>query len=352
MPYKQRLLAFICIAFISTQSASPAVRYRDIVFTSYQVQNGIQYGTSDTLLLNTYMPTGDTAHLRPLVIFVHGGGFVGGNRAATGYPARVIDTLSRSGYVVASIDYRLTPGIVQDNPSYFEAMLRALQDTKAAIRYFRKNFSIYRVDTSQIFIAGSSAGSITSLHAAYLDSTEVPSYVRWANVGNSFEGNRGNPGFSSRVAGVISGWGAIGDTAWIRPGDVPVYCIHGLADTTIYYDSIPAYHCFLYSSKYIYKTATQKKIKAGLLTFANTGHTLDNDVVKQDSAIKNFTAWLYTILKEPATAVWAPMSRHDAVSERAAKVVNPLNGTVGSGEHVMEINASAGRFDLRGKSMR
>jgi hypothetical protein len=182
-------------------------------------------------------------------------------------------------------------------------MLRALQDSKAAIRFFRQNAATYRIDPTQIFATGSSAGSITALHLAYLDSAEVPKYVTWANVGGSFEGTSGNPGYASNIQGVISNWGAIGDTAWMKPGNVPAYCVHGTADSTVYFDRIPADGPFLYGSKFVYAAAQRNKLTSGLRTFSNTGHTLDDSAVKQDSAYKDISAWLYTILKPSTTAV-------------------------------------------------
>ena len=123
-------------------------------------------------------------------------------------------------------------------------------------------------------------------------------YVNWSNIGGTFDGpDRGTPGISTRVSGVISNWGAIGDTAWMKNSKVPVYCVHGLADSTVFYDSIPADGPFRFSSKYIYASAQRLGITNGLKTFVNTGHTLDNDAAKQDDAYKSASAWLLTLLK-------------------------------------------------------
>jgi dienelactone hydrolase len=278
-------------------------RYLNEVFATYQVQSGIQFGqvSSKNLFFDLYAGTGDTAKNRPLVIFIHGGGFKGGDKVSN-FGTLVCGGLAKRGYVVASIDYRVASTIPSDT-AHFEAMLKALQDSKAAVRFFRKNASTYGVDATQIFATGSSAGSITALHLAYLDSAEVPRYVSWSNVGGSFEGASGNPGFSSRIQGVISNWGAIGDTAWMKPGDVPVYCVHGTADSTVFYDKIPADGPFLYGSKFVYAAAQQLRLTSGLRLFSNTGHTLDDNATKQDSAYKDFSAWLYTILKPSTTAV-------------------------------------------------
>jgi len=42
-------------------------------------------------------------------------------------------------------------------------------------------------------------------------------------------------------------------------------------------------------------------LTAGIRLFSSTGHTLDNNAAKQDSAIKDFSGWLYTILKPTTT---------------------------------------------------
>jgi len=300
-------------------------RYLNEVFANYSVQSNIQFGQVGTknLLLDIYSATGDTATARPLVIFIHGGGFKGGDKISN-FGTLVCGGLAKRGYLVASIDYRVVSTIPSDT-AHFEAMLKALQDAKAAVRFFRKNATTYGVDATQIFATGSSAGSITALHLAYLDSAEVPKYVSWANVGGSFEGVSGNPGLSSRVQGVISNWGAIGDTAWMKPGDVPVYCVHGTSDSTVFYDQIPADGPFLYGSKFVYAAAQRARLTSGLRPFSNTGHTLDDNATKQDSAYKDFSAWLYTILKPTTTAVEEPGGAIPATIVLDQNFPNPFN---------------------------
>jgi hypothetical protein len=300
-------------------------RYLNEVFATYQLQSNIQFGqvSSKTLFFDLYTGTGDTAKNRPLVIFIHGGGFKGGDKVSN-FGTLVCGGLAKRGYVVASIDYRVASTIPTDT-AHFEAMLKALQDSKAAVRFFRKNASTYGVDATQIFATGSSAGSITALHLAYLDSTEVPKYVTWANVGGSFEGTSGNPGYSSRIQGVISNWGAIGDTAWMKPGDVPAYFVHGTSDSTVFYDKIPADGPFLYGSKFAHAAAQRSGITTGIRLFSNTGHTLDDNSTKQDSAYKDFSAWLYTILKPTTTAVPTEIAAIPTTIELNQNFPNPFN---------------------------
>lgn len=304
----------------------PGKRYQGEVFSSYQLQSNIQYGSTGLQVLDIYSGTGDTVKNRPLVIFVPGGGFKGVN-APGGFSDLVCGGLAKRGYLVAFIRYYRTNSSIPNDTVHFETMLKALQDVKAAVRFFRKNGAGYGIDTSQIFMTGSSAGSITALHLAYLDSAEVPKYVNWSNVGGTFEGNdRGNAGYSSRIRAVISNWGAIGDTAWMKTGDVPVYCVHGTADSTVFYDSIPADGPFRFSSKYINAAAKNKGIQTGLRVFYNTGHTLDNNATKQDSAYKDFAAWLYTALK-PVVHVAEGTSVVPTSFELYQNYPNPFNPT-------------------------
>ncbi len=290
-------------------------RYETEVFATYQLQSNIPFGQSitaggstKTLLLDVYMPAGDTATNRPLVVFIHGGGFKGGDKVSN-FGTRVCGGLARRGYVVASIEYRVSSSLTTIAQE-FEAMVRAVQDAKASVRFFRRYASQYGVDTTQVFVTGSSAGSITALHMAYLEDAEIPSYVNMASLG-SLEGSSGNPGYSSAVQGVISNWGALADFRWMKAGDPPVYCVHGVADTVVPYDSSFADGPFKYGSTIVHANAQTLGIPAGLRLFAGTGHTLDNSAVKQDSAIKDFSAWLFSILKQIPTGL-------------PARVENPL----------------------------
>ncbi|MGI8384277.1 alpha/beta hydrolase fold domain-containing protein [Robertmurraya sp. P23] len=82
----------------------------------------------------------------PAVVFITGGGFMAANK--DNYLQQRMD-ISEAGYVVASIEYRVTP------QSTFPA---PLEDVKSAIRYLRANAEKYGIDPNQIAVMGSSAG--------------------------------------------------------------------------------------------------------------------------------------------------------------------------------------------------
>ena len=100
------------------------------------------------------------------------------------------------GYAVVSIDYRLT-GESWTWESQ-KAMFDAMEDLRAAIRFVRSNAADYRLDTDKIITSGDSAGALTSLFLSYAKEAQ-------------YEGNSGNPGFSSHANGVISISGELKD---------------------------------------------------------------------------------------------------------------------------------------------
>jgi acetyl esterase/lipase len=95
--------------------------------------------------LDLYLPatTGSTT-LRPLIIWIHGGGWKAGDKRQC--PAA---RLVSEGYAVASLDYRLSQDAV------FPAQL---EDCKAAVRWLRAHATEYHLDPDRFAAWGSSAG--------------------------------------------------------------------------------------------------------------------------------------------------------------------------------------------------
>ena len=144
--------------------------------------------------------------------------------------------LAKRGYVAATIDYRLGIESPKGVKTILESLLRGVQDTKAAVRFFRSKAADYRIDTSRIYLEGSSAGSMVAVHYAYWNEDEIPSDINQAKWGD-IEGTSGNPGFSTEIKGIINFYGAILDPTWIDPGEVPVANFNGLLDEVVPPDS-------------------------------------------------------------------------------------------------------------------
>lgn len=97
--------------------------------------------------LDLIVPADHATKKRPLVVFIHGGAWEGGDKRDG---AGVLLPLAATGdYVVASINYRLTG----------EATWPAqMHDCKAAIRFLRAKAADYGIDPDRIGVVGMSAG--------------------------------------------------------------------------------------------------------------------------------------------------------------------------------------------------
>lgn len=106
----------------------------------------------DTLkkhLLDIYLPANAKEKL-PLVVFIHGGGWIGNDKYADiGYMGNTVSALINNGIAVASIDYRFAQNAV------FPAIL---QDCNRAVSFLYDNADKYSLDKSRIALMGFSAG--------------------------------------------------------------------------------------------------------------------------------------------------------------------------------------------------
>lgn len=292
----------LCLVLLLSFSASAQKRFQSEIFSSVDSVTNVTYGEAtnlkgnrEKLLLDIISPPkADTLKRRPLLIFIHGGGFKSNTKNGS-YSAMLCNSFAKRGYVAATIDYRLGVGKEGTLTDYAEAMYRAQQDGKAAVRFFRRYADQYGIDTAQIFITGSSAGSKTCLAMAYLSESELPKEIDTKKWG-SLEGNSGNEGYSSKVNGVMNCWGAIINYQWIQKGDAPLFNVAGTEDKTVPYDSSYDYHGFKYGPYILFQQCLKLGIPTGWRPFYNTGHTLDNNKVKQDSCIQSMAAWLSTQL--------------------------------------------------------
>ena len=226
-------------------------RYYQEIFSGFELTSDITYGQNynvagnmQSLEMDVYEPSGDNLSERPLIVLIHGGSFLFGDKTQADVKP-LAEMFAKRGYVCASMEYRLgmenfpIPG--PDSTDAMEAVVRAVQDAKACVRYFYKDASAgntYGIDTNRIYLMGSSAGAFTALHYAYLeDPAEIPSNLDTTKQGltGGLDGDSGNPGYSSEIHAVVNFSGALGDTAWIQPGDQPLMSLHGTNDGTVPY---------------------------------------------------------------------------------------------------------------------
>jgi para-nitrobenzyl esterase len=227
--------------------------------------------------------------------------------------------MARLGYVTASIEYRLgfpVTGFAQpaDTVGVAQAAIRAMQDMRAAVRYFRNDAATakaYRVSSSYIIVGGSSAGAFAALETGYLDkATEVPAFVGLAALGG-IEGTGGNAAYSSAVAAVLNLSGATESPSIIEAGNAPLCSVHGTADLTVPYFQgkiggglIPPK--YVYGSGRLNPRATAVGIRNTLRTFKGAGHIpFENNAAYADSTFWTIRDFLRPILRLAGTALVA-----------------------------------------------
>lgn len=144
------LLVLLTSAFSYAQPPSPSV-IQGRLSKGTIIHGNIPYN-NDTLkkhLLDIYLPA-DAKGKLPLVVFIHGGGWVGNDKYADmGYMPSTINAILENGFAIASIDYRFAMDAV------FPLIL---QDCNKAVSFLYDNAHKYSLDKNRIGIMGFSAG--------------------------------------------------------------------------------------------------------------------------------------------------------------------------------------------------
>ncbi len=227
------LLSTLCIFFI-LHAGFAQERYLEEITDSVNVET-YTYIQKDgqNLELDVYSPAFDNETERPVLVYVHGGGFSGGIRNNEG-TATFCKKFAQRGYVAVSITYRLLrkgtkTGFGCDCPTEekLEAIAAAVEDLQDATYFLITNWENLGINPHQIILAGSSAGAETVLPAAY-----QPPYCYGLESG------------PVSYAGVISMAGAMADTTQIYADSaIPSMFFHGTCDNLVPYASAPHHYC-------------------------------------------------------------------------------------------------------------
>ena len=206
--------------------------YKDIRYGG--VPGGIKSDDrSSDRLLDLYIPTAAAPEGGyPVFLFVHGGGFAGGDKSdKTGYN-NICKDMAERGYAVVSMNYYLTmkyekePGVScssemknglpasgEFHPLVQRAVRNASDDATLVLEWIRKNAGKYGLDTGFVAVCGGSAGSMTVLHLAYLSGQKV-----------------------LPVKAVVNLWGGMENPSKIEAPAPPMLIYHGDQDALIHVD--------------------------------------------------------------------------------------------------------------------
>ncbi|MBS1616907.1 MAG: carboxylesterase family protein [Bacteroidetes bacterium] len=237
------LLSIAAMGWMQSASAQcDGQRYYSKIFSQVDTTTVIYTDPAVTSQnIDIYQPHGDNATNRRAILIIHGGSFYGGTRQDD-FIAYMCREFAMRGYVTASIDYRLVPvqniASLTDSNSAYPYVIKSIADGKAAMRFLKKNAATYGIDSGWIAIGGESAGAIIANHIVYVTSISeaTPLLASAFNSVGGFDGNSGNPGYSTNSKAVLNLAGALLFTGFLDATDhTPVYSAQGDADQTVPY---------------------------------------------------------------------------------------------------------------------
>nr|WP_232327841.1 carboxylesterase family protein [Kibdelosporangium sp. MJ126-NF4]CEL13971.1 carboxylesterase [Kibdelosporangium sp. MJ126-NF4]CTQ88340.1 carboxylesterase [Kibdelosporangium sp. MJ126-NF4] len=118
---------------------------------------GSETGSEDCLSLNVSTPSAPSHKPRPVMVWIHGGGFVGG--AGADYPATQL--AARGDVVVVTVNYRLGALGFLSLPGLPGGGTFGLQDQQAALRWVQANARAFGGDPRNVTVFGESAGALS-----------------------------------------------------------------------------------------------------------------------------------------------------------------------------------------------
>ena len=127
----KKLAILLALTFLSTLTFSQCNgRYQTEIFSSV-TKTTVNY--SDVYIDNAhemdiYTPDGDTEINRPVILYMHGGSFYGGDKTSTDC-VDFCESMAKRGYVTASLNYRLATNVVgflTSNETQFETVLKTV----------------------------------------------------------------------------------------------------------------------------------------------------------------------------------------------------------------------------------
>lgn len=251
-------------------------------FANAQKMTTLTYFQNDTLKLDLdfFEPENASKTKLPLMIYVHGGGFSGGERES-GH--KFCKYLANNGFASATITYTLYAkgknfGCDGALPNKIKSFQFGANDLWLATSYFIKNSKKHNIDVDKIFISGSSAGAETVLHGAFWDFKTMNLYKN--TLPKDF-----------KYAGLISGAGAIMDLNLITKSNlIPMFFFHGSADNVVPYGTAAHHLCktnasnwlMLFGSQSIYNHSLAMAGSASLYTFCGGAHEYSGTLFEKD----------------------------------------------------------------------
>lgn len=229
------------------------------------------------LSMDVYFLENDTVSRRPLVILLHGGAFLFGDKGGT-FMRHLAQHYATRGYVVASVNYRLGCSMFEFN-TIRRMIYRAVQDADKAEHFLIDHADEYSIDPNAIFLVGHSAGAITALSATVLTDED-----KYDGIDQFYLKDLGRLPNPVKLLGTVGLWGAITELHYINMADNPDFLLmHGTDDDIVpFREGIPFFNKFtmanifkgyrLYGSGVIKEEMDRKGLPCELYLFPGMPH--------------------------------------------------------------------------------
>lgn len=206
---------------------------------------------------------------KPTVMFVFGGGFIGGERSGE-FSVQWFNRLNEEGYTVVTIDYRLgmkgydvgkgLVGAYKASSRFLLSQEVGVEDVFSAISFLNENKDL-GIDVNNLVISGSSAGAIISVASEYAIANGT---ARGIPAGFNFKG------VISFAGAIISNSGA----PKFKSAPCPILFLHGTVDKAVAYNKFGALGHGIWGSSYLSKQFASKGWTHCIYRFTGLGHVV------------------------------------------------------------------------------
>lgn len=129
----------------------------------------VPYGPHPKQILYVWqLPTEKPA---PILVFIHGGGWTGGNRTDSRF-CGLLPYMLAADIAVVSVEYRFIQEASKEG--VVPPVKACLEDAARAVQFIRSKAAEWNMDKTRIGLAGGSAGACSSLWLAFHDDMAVP----------------------------------------------------------------------------------------------------------------------------------------------------------------------------------